>query len=189
MRSLDRIVEMRNGRSRPKKGIVLSAAYEDGGNGRARVNLHFRGKGKMKLVHRLVAEAFLGSCPPGMEACHNNGNPSDNRLSNIRWDTHKNNEDDKRRHGTNDRSNRTHCPQGHELTVWNRSKADIRRGRRSCLACNASKYRVNDPRFQEESDRHFERLRSIHQARSAEESELFGSNNTYQIDNNRSLRS
>jgi hypothetical protein len=43
---------------------------------------------------------FRGPCPPGMEACHNNGDPTDNRLCNLRWDTHANNEADKIRHGT-----------------------------------------------------------------------------------------
>ena len=38
-------------------------------------------------VHRLVLEAFVGPCPNGMEACHNDSNPSNNELSNLRWDT------------------------------------------------------------------------------------------------------
>lgn len=42
-------------------------------------------------VHRLVLESFVGPCPPGMEACHNNGNGFDNRVENLRWDTHENN--------------------------------------------------------------------------------------------------
>lgn len=39
-------------------------------------------------VHRLVLETFVGPCPPDCEACHNNGIKSDNRLENLRWDTH-----------------------------------------------------------------------------------------------------
>lgn len=35
-----------------------------------------------------------------MECCHNNGNASDNRLENLRWDTHYNNNQDRIRHGT-----------------------------------------------------------------------------------------
>ena len=58
------------------------------------------GISKPRLVHHLVLEAFVGLCPPGMECCHNNGDPTDNRLSNLRWDTHLNNEKDKRGHGT-----------------------------------------------------------------------------------------
>jgi hypothetical protein len=52
-----------------------------------------------KMVHRLVAEAFLGPCPSGMECCHNNGVAADNRLLNLRYDTHKSNIDDRARHG------------------------------------------------------------------------------------------
>ena len=51
-------------------------------------------------IHRLVLEAFVGPCPDGMECAHNNGNRSDARLVNLRWDTRKNNHFDKIRHGT-----------------------------------------------------------------------------------------
>ena len=56
-------------------------------------------KNKKYLVHRLVLETFIGPCPDNMECCHNNGNPQDNNLSNLRWDTHSNNHKDKIRHG------------------------------------------------------------------------------------------
>lgn len=53
-------------------------------------------------VHRLVLEAFVGPCPPGMECCHfPDRNPANNKLSNLRWDTHKNNMADAISHGTN----------------------------------------------------------------------------------------
>lgn len=57
-------------------------------------------KSHTKLVHRLVLETFVGKCPDGMEACHNNGVRTDNRLSNLRWDTRSNNFHDKIGHGT-----------------------------------------------------------------------------------------
>lgn len=56
--------------------------------------------GKHRLVHNLVLEAFVGSRPKGMYACHNNGNPKDNRIENLRWDTPKNNVKDRNGHGT-----------------------------------------------------------------------------------------
>ena len=44
---------------------------------------------------------FKGPPPdPKMEACHNDGNKDNNRLSNLRWDTKKNNKADMVKHGT-----------------------------------------------------------------------------------------
>jgi hypothetical protein len=54
----------------------------------------------MYKVARLVLLAFVGPCPDGMECCHTNGNRTDNRLTNLRWDTPKANAADKRAHGT-----------------------------------------------------------------------------------------
>ena len=49
------------------------------------VNLYAAdGNAKMEKVHRLVLEAFVGPNPPGLECCHNNGDPSDNRVENLR---------------------------------------------------------------------------------------------------------
>lgn len=64
------------------------------------ITLCKHGKKHSKKVHRLVLETFIGPCPKGMQACHNNGVKQDNRLENLRWDTGKNNELDKVRHGT-----------------------------------------------------------------------------------------
>ena len=54
-------------------------------------------------VHLLVAETFIGPKPLGptkFDCCHNNGKPTDNRASNLRWDTPKGNAADKKLHGT-----------------------------------------------------------------------------------------
>ncbi len=64
------------------------------------------GKPKTVLMHRLILETFVGPCPPGMECCHDNGIPSDNRIENLRWDTRKENVADARRHGTIARGSR-----------------------------------------------------------------------------------
>ena len=40
-----------------------------------------------KPVHQLIARTFIGACPAGQEVLHNNGNPADNRLSNLRYGT------------------------------------------------------------------------------------------------------
>ena len=44
-----------------------------------------------KRLHRLVAEAFLGLCPVGMECNHKNGVKHDNRLENLEWVTPREN--------------------------------------------------------------------------------------------------
>lgn len=51
-------------------------------------------------VHRLVLATFVGPCPDGMVACHNDGDPLNNYVGNLRWDTPKNNCRDKTIHGT-----------------------------------------------------------------------------------------
>ncbi len=42
-------------------------------------------------VHQLVLKAFEGSCPIGCEVLHNNGDPTDNRLENLRYGTRQEN--------------------------------------------------------------------------------------------------
>lgn len=46
-------------------------------------------------VHVLVLEAFAGPRPAGMVVCHRNDDPEDNRLANLYYGTHENNECDK----------------------------------------------------------------------------------------------
>lgn len=55
---------------------------------------------KTSAVHIIVAAAFLGPRPQGMDVAHNDGDVSNARLSNLRYATHKENEADKRSHGT-----------------------------------------------------------------------------------------
>jgi hypothetical protein len=69
--------------------------------GKKRIRIRFdHGKKKSTLAHRLILLTFVGPCPPGMECCHNDGNGSNNVLSNLRWDTRKSNRADSLRHGT-----------------------------------------------------------------------------------------
>lgn len=64
------------------------------------VNLYQDKKEYTRYIHRLVLEAFIGPCPDNMEACHGNGIKVDNRLENLRWDTHSGNQLDAVKHGT-----------------------------------------------------------------------------------------
>lgn len=51
-------------------------------------------------VSSMVLEVFKHPKPQGKECCHRNGDPVDNRLSNLYWGTHTQNMRDASRHGT-----------------------------------------------------------------------------------------
>jgi hypothetical protein len=53
-----------------------------------------------RYVHQLVLEAFVGPMPDGKEGCHNDGNPANNHVSNLRWDTRAGNMQDAVKHQT-----------------------------------------------------------------------------------------
>ena len=59
------------------------------------------------MVHALVMEAFIGQCPDGKEVCHNDGDPSNNCLENLRYDTRSENQRDKFRQFRYDRQKLT----------------------------------------------------------------------------------
>lgn len=50
-------------------------------------------------VHSLVALTFLGPKPEGTEVCHNDGNPKNNAVINLRYDTRSENNKDVLRQG------------------------------------------------------------------------------------------
>lgn len=116
---------------RSRKGKLLKPIPATGGYLVVKLN-HANNR---KLIHRLVLEAFIGPCPDGMEACHNNGNPADNRLSNLRWDTKSANAFDRTRHGHSQRS-KTACPAGHPYdtknTRWSKTPSGLGRQCREC---------------------------------------------------------
>lgn len=72
-----------------------------------RVHLSRDGMQKTHNVHRLVAAAFLGPCPPDMVVCHGSGGSGDNRLANLRYASQRENcSVDKLRDGTHHRGER-----------------------------------------------------------------------------------
>jgi len=68
-------------------------------DGRLKIDLYKHNIFKTYLVHRLILETFVSPCPEGMECCHRDDNPSNNRLDNLYWGTRKDNETDKKRNG------------------------------------------------------------------------------------------
>lgn len=53
-----------------------------------------------RRVHKSVAEAFLGPCPPKMECAHLDGNRLNADVSNLKYVTRKENHSHKKEHGT-----------------------------------------------------------------------------------------
>lgn len=62
--------------------------------------LQFGATGKKILTHRAVMEAFIGPCNKWEEVSHKDGNSHNNRLFNLEYTSHKNNERLKVLHGT-----------------------------------------------------------------------------------------
>lgn len=84
---------------RVKTGKILKPGTNK--QGIRNVCLCYQSKPKSHMVHRLVALAFLGKPPTDRHVvAHNDGNPSNNRLSNLRWATPSENSFDQVLHGT-----------------------------------------------------------------------------------------
>jgi len=86
----------------PLGGNVLKPGT--GKQGHKYVNLRRNNKAYSVYVHRLVLQAFVGDCPADKTCCaHKDGDPSNNRLENLRWATHAENSLDSVIHGTSGR--------------------------------------------------------------------------------------
>lgn len=68
-------------------------------DGYGRVTLRVDRKKKKVFRHTAVLLAWRGPRPEGEEGCHDDGNKSNNHVSNLLWGTQKKNGLDKRRHG------------------------------------------------------------------------------------------
>lgn len=106
------------------------------------VKLRRNGVARSFYVHRLVLEAFVGPCPAGMEACHWNDIPSDNRLSNLRWGTASDNRFDRVRNGGDHNARKTHCWRGHPFSPENTIVRNRRRNCRECQRIYQAAYRA-----------------------------------------------
>lgn len=93
-------------------------------------------------VHRLVAEAFLGPCPDGMEIRHLDGQRDNNAVSNLSYGTSSENTRDAIGHGTHNNARKTHCKHGHPYNEANTRIRPDGRGR-DCRACNRERARRN----------------------------------------------
>ena len=87
VRSLDRMVEYSDGTKRLHRGRVLKAAADK--DGYDRVILSTPSGHKNRLVHRLVAQAFIPNTEHLPEVNHKDENKRNNVVSNLEWCTDK----------------------------------------------------------------------------------------------------
>lgn len=100
VRSLDRLIRSgrqtgANGGLQMTRGRILKTPPNSFGYPHTQL-----GRGNTRHVHTLVLLAFRGPAPDGMSGCHNDGDPCNNKLSNLRWDTQAENMRDRVRHNT-----------------------------------------------------------------------------------------
>lgn len=114
------------------------------------VGLWRDGVQKTERVHQLVLRAFRGPRPDGMVVRHLDGDPHNNRLSNLVYGTQSENIHDALAHGTWAPALKTHCPQGHPYdeanTLLVKPSVDskpIRRCRECVRIRNRAAYRRN----------------------------------------------
>jgi len=99
VRSLTRRVTTVDGQKRTYRGKIFHPGA--GEYGHLKVLLpNGLGAKTVRYVHGLVAEAFLGPRPIGCQVAHNDGDASNNDVSNLRYATPVENNRDKIAHGT-----------------------------------------------------------------------------------------
>lgn len=119
VRSLPRIVPMKNSRGRRYSGKVLKP-FDGGGYTHPHVILSDRqGVQKTWTLHKLVMLAFVGETPEGLEIRHLNDIKTDNRLSNLAFGTSSDNMFDRVRNGIHHNAVKSECKNGHGFTPDN----------------------------------------------------------------------
>lgn len=101
------------------------------------VTLTKDGVQRLRLVHQLMAEAFIGKRSPGQEVRHLDGGQLNCSPSNLANGTRSENILDEVRHGTHRNSRKTHCPNNHPYDEKNTRRYQ---GRRYCIACSREVY-------------------------------------------------
>ncbi|MCC2030629.1 NUMOD4 motif-containing HNH endonuclease [Microbacterium allomyrinae] len=140
VRSLNRL----DSRGRRRRGQMLRPATHK--EGYRHVSLRRDGVAKTRKVHLLVLAAFVGPRPIGLVGCHRDGDPGNNEVRNLRWDTQRSNVLDSVKHGTHHMSRRDACGNGHRLAPFNVQPKKFRDGYRVCWACNLAQTWARDHR-------------------------------------------
>lgn len=103
-RSVSRLARHAKGGTQKIVGQILKPCFHDFGY----VVWGFSSNGKQCIVyaHTVILQTFVGLRPDGFQACHNDGDPRNCNLDNLRWDTVQSNNNDKKIHGTTGRGSK-----------------------------------------------------------------------------------
>ena len=149
IKSLGRVALMGDGRRKTLAPRILRATPN--GSGYQVVSLYDAfGRRRLWRLHRAVLIAFTGGPPDGTHtlACHNDGDRTNNRLSNLRWGSPLDNSNDAAMHGTG-KGARATCPRGHALAAPNlRPTPPSESPRRRCLSCHTARNRLRPHLFE-----------------------------------------
>ena len=103
--SVSRTVVSANGQRRMWRGRFLRQHLS---SGYPCVTFSVGGAYTKWLVHALVMLAFEGPRPAGLEVCHGDGNSRNCKLSNLRYGTHSENQQDRFKHGQHPTGDQCH---------------------------------------------------------------------------------
>jgi hypothetical protein len=143
VRSLDRVVVDRNGRRMAYAGRLIAPRLNRK-TGYTAVVLARPGVRLTRAIHVLVASAWLGPRPDGMEVRHGENGKLDNSLANLCYGTPKQNGEDKVRDGVSGRGEKNGGAKLSELQVRVARHACPPTGRpKGLLAALAREWGVN----------------------------------------------
>ena len=116
VRSIDRVVTDKNGRRMAFAGRVMAPKFNRQ-SGYWFVILARPGVRLTRAIHVLVALAWIGPRPEGMEVRHGESGKSDNSLANLCYGTPKQNGEDKIRDGVSGRGEQNGLAKLNEMQV------------------------------------------------------------------------
>lgn len=144
VRSLDRVVTGRDGRTRRFRGKILKLGLNPQ-TGYLMVVLCRNACTQTRAVHDLVLRAFVGPPPAGSLCRHGPLGKLHNWRTNLQWGTPSENNYDTVRYGRHFHANSPTCKRKHLLVAPNllASPKAVERGWRHCLACNNARSYIN----------------------------------------------
>lgn len=101
-----------------KRGMSPKLLKKQFADGYFRFGIYRNGKTKNYQLNRVICETFHGPPPSSVhQAAHNNGDAADNRASNLRWATAKENAADRVAQGKQVRKEKCHFSRATETQV------------------------------------------------------------------------